>query len=199
VDDPGVTAWERQQLLQLLRPEAAGMDDAEIKARLRAGFIRGHAISNAQRWLVSAEEQLRRGEQAGDETLRDVMLASADLELCLVSLVRFRRAAVLLVEHLGAEQVRPLLEEFDESTPDLVKLRNVGDHWDDYSRGAGRVEPTEQRGKSYEWGKGGVSIETSGRRVNLTRALDAARILYEGILKAYPPRSHRPADNMDEF
>ena len=140
-------------------------------------------------WMLSAEAQLKRagrsahrGEMA--ESLSEVRLETADLELCLVALVRFRRAFVLLRDLHPELPDSPFLRRFDEAAPDLAYVRDVAEHWDAYARGAGRKPPKEQRGRQYKWGKDGVVVYAGDKSVNVTRAVEAARAIVEWLSKA---------------
>jgi hypothetical protein len=113
-----------------------------------------------------------------------VRLETADLELCLVALVRFRRAFVLLSDLHPDLPESPFLRRFDEASSGLRTLRDVAEHWDEYARGAGRVSPEQQRGRRYQWGPDGVVVHGGGRSVNVTRAVEAARAIVDWLADA---------------
>ena len=110
----------------------------------------------------------------------------ADFQFFIVALRRLRRAAAIAADQ---PRVQEALAAFDIALPFLSKLRNVGEHIDEYAvddpryRGGspgGRVSRRElQVG---EWGEN--AWNWLGERVDLDAAVTAAEQLHDAVVKS---------------
>ena len=163
------------------------------QAQLRP--ITNHALvermrSESTTWINAAYMEHRRAkhplvdpESAGDEAWRQEI----DLHFLLVALTRLRRAVGLVtrVEELRERLVDHLIQ-FDRNVPSLRTLRNVAEHFDDYTVGSGRVTQVKRhqlqawslvddadRGLVWRWLDHEFAIDL---------AIQAATQLYRGFL-----------------
>lgn len=69
----------------------------------------------------------------------------ADLQFLILALQRLRRGAKLAAEGVPsvAATLNSAIKEFDSSLPGLRKMRNVGEHFDDYVRGSQKNQHTD--------------------------------------------------------
>jgi len=150
----------------------------------RLAAIGGRALDHADKWFVGFETHCERvAEPSGDPTLRDILLSMADIEIALVHLLRLRRAAVILQDHVeGCEGLSDAVAAFDARLPSLKHLRDTEEHFDDYILGRGRQEPSSGVARAYEQLPQGLpSVQRSERRLHLDDAVDAARDLYRDM------------------
>jgi hypothetical protein len=120
----------------------------------------------------------------------------ADLEFLIIALRRLRRTAELAARVLFVEDVlRAAINNFDQALPDLVKMRNVGKHFDEYVLNNPRRRYRDVQGGDLlvnRWN--GTQYEWLGRSLNIDIAHQAAeelfiavKLAYDDYLKAYPP------------
>ena len=108
----------------------------------------------------------------------------ADLQFLIVALRRLRRSAELVAKRVPS--VGDAIRKFDNALPDLAKMRNVGEHIDDYAvdhpkkrrhRDVGRrqLQVGKWDGKVFRW------LESS---LNVDDALKAAEELLQAVREA---------------
>lgn len=121
-----------------------------------------------------------------------------DLHFLLVALTRLRRA-VGLATRVGLIQQALLVRiaEFDDQVPYLLRLRNVGEHFDDYTIGKGR-DSQVKRAQLQTWSMGSdtngqLTWTWLGVEMRPAEAHAAAKNLYRGFLAdAEQYLAHRP-------
>jgi hypothetical protein len=124
-------------------------DEAKLD---RARSLCSHAC-----WTIARQVRRLRSEEPEDKEF--IFRFWADLQFLIVMLRRLRTAAVIAS---SVPEVAAAINEFDRSLPQLAKLRNVGEHIDDYAtehpkrrrhsdvpRGA--LEVGSWDGASFEW------------------------------------------------
>lgn len=121
-----------------------------------------------------------------------------DLHLLLILLVRLQRAAELIARLVDDDDLRCAIDDFDTHLP-LKRMRNVGEHVDDYIAEEGRAQPpisTASLGTRW-WGKTskeGMTFSWAGMTIGLDEAKSAAEDLYRALrlaMKAFIS-SNRP-------
>lgn len=107
----------------------------------------------------------------------------ADLQFLIVALRRLRRSAeiAMRVPEFSTE-VRAAIDEFDRSLPGLTKMRNVGEHVDDYAANDPKrrdlsVDSWQLQAGSFD----GTVYVWLGESLNIDTALAAAEKLFERI------------------
>jgi hypothetical protein len=122
----------RELLKEFAEVQARPISDSALVERMR---------TEATTWINAAHMQHQRAtrplidpDAPGDEIWRQEI----DLHFLLVALTRLRRAVGLAtrVEGLQGALIDYLLE-FDRDVPSLTTLRNVAEHFDDYTTGKG--------------------------------------------------------------
>lgn len=176
----------RELLQEFARVKARPVTDSALVERMR---------SEATKWINAVHLQHRRAKHPVDE---DVWRQEIDLHFLLVALTRLRRAVGLATR--VAELQDSLLAriiEFDRAIPSLTTLRNVAEHFDDYTTGRGRTEHIK-RHQLQVWGLG---ENDNGELVwrwldvefSVDGAHDAATGLYRGFLAEANEYLTRPA------
>jgi hypothetical protein len=93
---------------------------------------------------------------------------------------RLRRIAGDLAQRIPGAHIRTALETFDRAAPDLVHLRDIAEHIDEYSVGRGRIDKVElEPGDVFEMtvAKGDLILAARGRQVSITKLRRACAIL----------------------
>ena len=108
----------------------------------------------------------------------------ADLQFLIVALRRIRRAAELATQVPGiSPKLIEALDEFDRCLPHLTKMRNVGEHIDDYLLGAGRSKEVARGALQVcEWN--GTVFTWLGLTLDIDEALTAAGSLFSALADA---------------
>ncbi len=147
-----------------------GQSDAEILALART------FASEALRMVALQHRRIR------SEPEDEVFAFWADLQFFVVSLRRVRQAAELAAGSRPA--IRAAIDRFDSELPQLRRMRNVGEHIDEYALGRGNDKTVERRALLV----GGFSDEGDfrwlGSELNIERALKAAESLYYTVSDA---------------
>jgi hypothetical protein len=108
----------------------------------------------------------------------------ADLQFFIVALRRLRRAVELGAEVRSvSDDLRAALVAFDGRLPGLAKMRNVGEHINDYMLGDGRVADV-QRGHLQLSRWEGAVFSWLGVDLDADAALAAAETLFEAVKQA---------------
>jgi hypothetical protein len=111
----------------------------------------------------------------------------ADFQFLIIALSRFRRAAILAAKHypsLGSG-----ILAFDAALPDLAKMRNVAEHFDDYAEDNTNRRQKKTDGSLVDRGMLGVytmglkDIEWLGYSLNTSEAVEASANLLHHLKK----------------
>lgn len=161
--------------------QARPIDDSALIARMQ---------TEATKWINAVHMQSRRVARPlvnSDDLGAEVWRQEIDLYFLLVALTRLRRAISLAAQVV---ELRPRLNsrlaEFDNQVPYLSRLRNVSEHFDDYTVGRGR----DSRVRRSQLQVSSLSKDTNGQlmwnwlgeRVLLEAVHAAAQALYRGFL-----------------
>jgi len=150
------------------------------------------AVSLASETMRSLEMQKRRLRSEEPEDSEWLFRWWADLQFFIVTLRRMRRVAELVKEVPSVRAgITTATAAFDSALPMLQKMRNVGEHIDEYALDRGRNQVVTRgmlqvgtwNGESYQW---------LDETLNVTDAHNAAVQLYSAIRKAledFPNRS----------
>lgn len=108
-----------------------------------------------------------------------VMRPWADLQFLIVALRRLRRSAQILRKHtLVAQAIR----DFDSALPGINKMRNVGEHIDDYAVDNLRRHHPEITRKDLQTGSWDETVfKWLGYELNMDTALNASEKLFEAV------------------
>jgi hypothetical protein len=111
-----------------------------------------------------------------------------DLQLLLVLLVRLQRATELVARLLDDDDLRLAIGEFDARLP-LKRMRNVGEHVDDYIDGRGRARPpVPSTSLGTRWwdqeSEEGLTFTWAGMSIGLDEAKSSAEDLYGALRKS---------------
>jgi hypothetical protein len=138
--------------------------------------------TEATKWINAIHTQQRRVSEINDPWQKEI-----DLHFLLVSLTRLRRAIGLAtrVDQLQ-EALIGRIAEFDGHVPYLPRLRNAGEHFDDYTVGNGR-DTQVRRAQLQTWSMGSdpdgqLIWNWLGEELRLAEAHRAATDLYRGFL-----------------
>jgi murein L,D-transpeptidase YcbB/YkuD len=144
-----------------------------------ATYERARRLANIAVWtIVLQHRRLRTREPEDGEFL---FRRWADFQFLIVALTRLRRAGVLATKVPVIEKdIRAALHEFDVALPDLKKMRDIAEHFDDYAVDEGRNRQVSR--KSLEVGViGETTFQWLGSELNADVALNASRRLFNAI------------------
>jgi hypothetical protein len=111
-----------------------------------------------------------------------------DLNLLLVLLIRLQRATELAARLLDDDYLRLAIKDFETRLP-VSRMRNVGEHVDDYIDGKGHAQPPVLPASlgTRRWGEsssGGITFTWAGTSIDLDEAKTSAEELYKALHKA---------------
>ena len=140
---------------------------------------RAKSFCNEAVFTIALQHRRLRSTEPEDKVF--VFRRHADLQFLIVALRRLRRAAELgaRVPHVSS-RLRAALVEFDDRLPGLAKMRNVGEHIDDYVIGDGRAKDV-QRGDLQVSTWDGTVFNWLGVELDIDAALEAAETLFEAV------------------
>jgi hypothetical protein len=171
----------RELLAEFAAAQSRPISDPALVERMK---------SEATQWINAVHMQHRRISHPlvdVDEPGAEVWRQEIDLHFLLVSLTRLRRA-VGLVTRVAALRASVLerVSEFDDRLPYLPLLRNVGEHFDDYTVGQGRKTEV-RRAELQTWAfdrdtSGQLVWRWLGEQLNLAEAHSSAVNLYRGFI-----------------
>jgi hypothetical protein len=150
-----------------------------------ASIERARSLANEAMHMVSLQRRRIRSQEPEDETF--AFRWWTDFQFLVISLWRLRSAAVLAIRsHSAPSPLKTALGAFDQALPDLRRMRNVGEHADEYALDRGRDRAVDRRhlqagafdGTTFLWLRG---------RLNLDQALVAAENLYRAIRAGAEP------------
>jgi hypothetical protein len=108
----------------------------------------------------------------------------ADLQFMIVALRRLRRAAELATHVAGVSpDLKVALRAFDDSVPNLAKMRNVGEHVDEYLLGLGRSKNVARSELQVSMWNGSV-FNWQGVDLDIDLALKAAETLFSALAQS---------------
>jgi hypothetical protein len=143
---------------------------------------RAQSLANEALHMVGLQRRRLRSEEPEDQAF--VFRQWADMQFLVVSLRRLRLAGQLAARSdSGRAPVKAALREFDNALPDLRKMRNVGEHIDEYAVEAGRDREVDRRQLQVGSFDGTTFIWVGGK-IDVDQAFKAARHLYEEIRTA---------------
>lgn len=147
-----------------------------------ATIERAHSLANEAIHMVALQRRRLQSEEPEDETF--IFRRWADFQFFIVSLRRLRQAALLAARPTaGKAAIESAISEFDDSLPDLRKMRNVGEHVDEYAVERGRDRSVSRR--ALQVGTfNATTLEWLGERLDADEALAAAERLYGAIKDA---------------
>lgn len=146
--------------------------------------------SEATTWINAVQMQLRRIKQPlvdPEAPGEEVWGQAIDLHFLLVALTRLRRAVGLVTRVPELQDALiDYLVQFDREVPSLTTLRNVAEHFDDYTTGKGRASQiTRNQLQSWSLGEGaGQTLvwRWLGVEFSVDGAHQAARLLYRSFV-----------------
>jgi hypothetical protein len=163
--------------------------------------VMDRALSFALEGLQAADLQLQRARQEAPPQPGGAFLWWIDLQFFIVALRRLRRAAELARRVPDQRPaVQRAIQKFDDALPDLLLLRDVGEHIEDYAVDKGRNSSVRWRALQVG-GWDGVTFDWLGTKLNADVAMDAARKLVGEIEWArqrvlYPERFRQPGKSL---
>jgi hypothetical protein len=137
---------------------------------------RAKSFCNRECFTVALQHRRLQTQEPEDEIF--LFRWHADLQFLIIALRRLRRAAELAARvPQVSDALKAAIEEFDKALPGLAKMRNVGEHIDDYLLGTGRLKEVR---------KGALQVSTWDGTVfnwldvelNIDIALEAAQTLF---------------------
>ncbi len=160
------------------RRSLMGMDTPSSAATIE----RAHSLANEAIHMVALQLRRLQSEEPEDEIF--VFRRWADFQFFIVGLRRLRQAALLAAQPKGTDTaIQNAIREFDEALPGLRKMRNVGEHVDEYAVEHGRDRSVGRR--ALQVGTfDATTLEWLGERLNAEDALRAAERLYGAIKNA---------------
>lgn len=106
---------------------------------------RAHSLANEAVHMVALQHRRLQSNEPEDETF--IFRRWADFQFLIVSLRRLRLTALLAARsEANRAAIESAISEFDEALPDLRKMRNVGEHLDEYAIEDGRESQRESAG-----------------------------------------------------
>jgi hypothetical protein len=139
--------------------------------------ILDRALAFALEGLQAAEVQLERARQEVSSGPGGAFLWWIDLQFFIVALRRLRQAAELALRvPVQRAAMQQAIKAFDEALPDLLLLRNVGEHIDEYAVGDG-FDSSVKWQQLQVGGWDGSTFEWLGTALNADRAIEAGKKL----------------------
>ena len=148
-----------------------------------ATIERAHRLANEAMHMVALQHRRVRTEEPEDRAF--AFRWWADLQFLVISLRRLRLAAVLATKHQASRAaVKRAVETFDEVLPSLRRMRNIGEHIDEYAIEKGHDRQVDRR--QLEVGAfDGTTFEWLGGRLNIDEGLAAGESLCRAVRDAH--------------
>jgi hypothetical protein len=150
----------------------------------RSILQRANSLCNEACLTIALQHRRLRSIEPGDDNF--VFRWWADIQFLIVALRRLRRSAEIAVSILKLSSLlNDALREFDDALPCLAKMRNVGEHVEDYALDRGRdrsVSRSEIQVGSWD----GTVYSWLGESLNIDTALSAAQKLLMAVRKCFP-------------
>jgi hypothetical protein len=149
-----------------------------------ATYERARRLANVSMFAVDL--QVRRLQSTQPEDSRFLFRKWFDFDSLVVALTRLRRAAALAAKIAEVEKtMRGALTEFDSSLPDLKRLRDVAEHFDDYALDKGRIRAVGRKALEVSYmDADGPTLTWLGVQLNASDARDAAGRLFKAVKTA---------------
>ena len=143
------------------------------------------ACSLANEYMFTVALQCRRIRTAEPEDKVFVMRRWIDLQFLILALYRLRTAVKIAVKiPTISKEMRTALNRFDKAIPDLKKLRDIGEHIDEYAVDHPRRHVPSVDRKQLQVGSwDGTVYEWLGVRLNVDEANNAAEELFKTLQK----------------
>lgn len=160
---------------------------SSARGRPPDAVILERALSFATEAVYTVALQRRRLRSQEPEDDRFVLRLWADLQMLIIMLRRLRRAAELAKQvPTVRDSIHRALAEFDQALPTLTKMRDVGEHIEDYALDQGHDETVSRRTLQVgSWN--GTTLEWLGGSLDVDAAMRAAEELYRAIQAAARP------------
>ncbi|HSS05331.1 MAG TPA: hypothetical protein VLK89_09145 [Solirubrobacterales bacterium] len=144
-----------------------------------ATIERAHSLANEAVHMVALQRRRLQSNEPEDETF--IFRRWADFQFLIVSLRRLRLAARLAARsETNRAAIESAIREFDEALPELRKMRNVGEHIDEYAIEKGRdrsVSRLALQAGSFD----NVALDWLGGRLDADEALIVAEAPHRAI------------------
>ena len=122
---------------------------------------------------------------------RGVVERSVDAELYVIALRRFLRLAEWAAKApFATPELTAAVEHFKAQCPDAKALRDIIEHFDEYTVGAGRLQregKVQQSGWGLGLNRGGVYFTYGDLRLDAAAATEAARVVHRAIRAVVDP------------
>lgn len=147
-----------------------------------ATMERAHSLANEAIHMVALQRRRLQSDEPEDQAF--IFRRWADFQFLVISLRRLRLAGVLAAQpEASRTMIESAISKFDEALPGLQKMRNVGEHIDEYAIEKGRDRSVSRR--ALQVGSvGSTKFEWLGSSLNADDALAAAEGLYCAIKDA---------------
>jgi len=175
VDAKAIEGQIKRALQKLFKTN--GPSDAVIMERARS-------FANEAMFTVALQRRRIRSSEPEDDVF--VMRWWADLQFFIVALRRLRRAA----EFAGRvatvkDSLAVALQNFDHALPQLMRMRNVGEHIDDYAVDSPRRHHKDVNRQALQVGTwDGTTYRWLGECLNVDLAHDVAQALFAAVSSA---------------
>lgn len=145
---------------------------------------RSKSLCNQACWTISLQRRRLDSVEPEDEDF--LFRPWADFQFLIVALRRLRRAAELGRQvALVRRHVTAAIRDFDRALPYLAKMRNVGEHVDDYASDRPNRKHADVDRKQLQVGaRHGALFEWLGHTVDIFAAEDAAGRLFGAVRTA---------------
>ena len=128
-----------------------------------------------------ASDRCRRIKTEEPEDSKFPLRRRIDFEFLIYSLIRLRKTAALAASILGNNSVlEKALKDFDSELPDITKMRNVLEHFEEYAIDRGRniqISRKELEASSFS----PISFEWLGEKLDTEKVLHSCQKLYGAI------------------
>ncbi len=106
-----------------------------------------------------------------------------DLDFFLIALNRFRKGIASGNKQIKSREIEEALISFDQNVPDVKALRDIGEHFDDYDLGRGKLKKhLTNESQSVGWGPEDGNINYRGKKITIKQSREAARKLHQIVM-----------------
>jgi len=145
-----------------------------------AKIDRARSLCNQACWTIALQVRRLRSEEPEDQEF--VFRFWSDLQFLIVMLRRMRKAALIAAFE---PDITNAIAEFDCTLPDLAKMRNVGEHIDDYAADSPKRRHRDVSRSTLQVGEfDGTVFSWVGGDLNIDEALRAAERLFAAVRDA---------------
>jgi hypothetical protein len=154
---------------------------------------RSRRLANVELHAVALQHRRLRSTEPEDDAF--VLRWWADLQFLIIALRRLRRAVRIVAGEDGIDTALPTaLARFDAALPSLQTMRNISEHIDAYALDSPhrhnrtidrrQLEAGSWDGSTFRWR---TKPDGTAHELNIDKALDAARELYDALQEAEAP------------